>query len=63
MMVREALELSKSCFFFEQGYDFNQNASVWLGNVHAWLYPLDRASYPESAAPIEIFCGYTALVI
>ena len=34
--------------FGQLGYQVNDNASFWVGYVHDWIHPLDKASYQES---------------
>lgn len=45
---------TESLLFSQAGYQLNSNASFWVGYVHDWIHPLDKASYQESR-PYEDF--------
>lgn len=40
--------VTENLLFAQAGYQMTENASFWLGYVHDWIHPLDRASYQES---------------
>jgi hypothetical protein len=39
---------TENLLFSQAGYQFNDNASFWIGYVHNWIDPLNKPSYQES---------------
>ncbi|MGR8951170.1 MAG: DUF2490 domain-containing protein, partial [Gammaproteobacteria bacterium] len=40
--------LTENLLFSQAGYQFNKNASLWLGYTHDWLHPLNKTAFQES---------------
>lgn len=56
----KGFRFSENLLFGQLGYSVNEHASVWLGYVHDWIHPLDKAAYQESR-PYEDFLWNSAL--
>ncbi|MGR9012662.1 MAG: DUF2490 domain-containing protein [Gammaproteobacteria bacterium] len=39
---------TENVLFGQLGYQMNNNASFWIGYLHDWIHPLNKASYQES---------------
>lgn len=46
--TRNGQRFTENLLFGQLGYAINHNASVWVGYVHDWIHPLDKAAYQES---------------
>jgi len=39
---------TENLLFGQVGYQFNRNASLWIGYAHDWISPLNKSSFQES---------------
>ncbi len=39
---------SEDLLFSQMGYQFNPNASLWVGYEHGWVHPLNKPAFQES---------------
>ena len=49
----EGSRFSENLLFSQAGYQFNKNASLWLGYTHDWLHPLNKPAYQESRPYVD----------